>query len=186
VSQSSLLVYEVGTWSRHNPTSRTVFLYLIGRQNLHISIIQPNWTCMTNDTEWIGPLIVRRHSPHLNTSKGGLQTSAWRGRESASFISRLMTSPATFRSVVIIDERTSRNHRRTHQIRHSSSYWYCIITSTRKWLRKCEWIVVNVTIFDEWLLRFALVPEWRQCIIYVSPTSLYNSCLLQVMVANAT
>jgi hypothetical protein len=35
----------------------------IGRQNLHIVIIQPNWTCMTNDTEWIGPLIVWRHSP---------------------------------------------------------------------------------------------------------------------------
>jgi hypothetical protein len=36
-------------------------------------------TCMTNDTEWIGPMIVWCHSPHLNTSKGGLPTSAWWG-----------------------------------------------------------------------------------------------------------
>jgi hypothetical protein len=43
----------------------------IGRQNLHISINYPNYyMILINDTEWIGPLIVWRHSPrpHLNTS----------------------------------------------------------------------------------------------------------------------
>jgi hypothetical protein len=42
--------------------------------------IQLAWQMILN--EWIGPLIVWLHSPHLNTSKGGLQTSAWWGRAS--------------------------------------------------------------------------------------------------------
>jgi hypothetical protein len=49
-------------------------------------------TCMTNDTEWIGPVIVWRHSPHLNTSKGGCRHRRGEaGRQaSASFIISLI------------------------------------------------------------------------------------------------
>jgi hypothetical protein len=87
---------------------------------------------------------------------------------------RLMTSPATFRSVVIIDERTRSDILQATGIAPFTYHYPPIKSSARKLLRKCEWIVVNVTLFDEWLLRFPLVPQWRQCIIYVSLTSLYN------------